>query len=85
MTEQTSDVVKKFLAEQFLADFDDGSVTDDTDLFATGILDSFGLIQLVQHVQTVFKIKLRSQDLASPLMTSIAGIVALVDERRRAT
>lgn len=85
MADRPIDVIKDFVGENSLVDFADGSVADDTDLFVTGVLDSFGMMKLVQHLESTFRIKFKAQDFASPLMATIGGMVSIVEGRRQKT
>src|SRR5688572_2943405 len=51
-----ADKIRKYVSEHFLADFG-VELTDDSDLFAEGIIDSFGFVELVVFLETTFGVK----------------------------
>jgi D-alanine--poly(phosphoribitol) ligase subunit 2 len=73
--------VRDYVARQFLTDFN-GQLTEESDLFEAGVIDSYGFIELVSFLEQTFGISLTDDDLASPQMSSLAGISQLVAARR---
>jgi len=69
-----------YMEKAFLFQFDE-DITESTDLFKAGILDSYGYIRLLQFVQDKFQIKLSKDELLSNVMTSLSGIVAVVETK----
>ena len=53
----------------------------DTDLFETGVLDSFGLVDLLLHLETEFGAKTSVEDLEVDNFRSIATIAEWVAAR----
>ena len=77
------DDIRGFLSRTFLVEFG-AEVKDDTDLFETGLIDSYGFIELVQFLEHTYGISLSVDDLASTEMATLAGITRLVSDRRGA-
>ncbi|MBS0245094.1 MAG: acyl carrier protein [Proteobacteria bacterium] len=71
------------MSETFLFEFD-ATVTPDTNLFDAGLIDSFGFTQLVAFLEETFAITLTEDDFASDDISSLNGIVRIVN-RLRAT
>ncbi len=61
----------------------DETFTSDTSLFRTGIVDSFGLFELVEYVEQQFGITVGDEDVVPDNFESIATIVRFVGERQR--
>src|SRR3989442_530029 len=57
--------------------------TVDTDLFEAGVLDSFGLVDLLLHLETEFGAKTSVEDLEIDNFRSIAKIAEWVAPRRQ--
>lgn len=74
-----SDLIK-YMEKTFLFQFDE-SVTESTDLFKAGIIDSHGYIQLMQFVQETYQIKFSRAELLSNVITSVSGMVAAVEAK----
>jgi D-alanine--poly(phosphoribitol) ligase subunit 2 len=70
--------VAKYLESKFLFQFDD-DITESTDLFKAGIIDSYGYIQLMHFIQDKFRIKFSRDELLSNVLASLSGIVASVE------
>lgn len=73
--------VKGFITQEFLVDFGN-EINAETDLFEEEIIDSFGFIELVTFIEVEFDVKLSDDDMASPEIGSVAGIVAMIAARR---
>ena len=59
----TREVVKQFILENFLPGEDPKNLTDDTELKESGILDSLSTLKLVTFLEEHFKIELEASDL----------------------
>jgi D-alanine--poly(phosphoribitol) ligase subunit 2 len=66
--------VKKFMEETFLFEFND-EVTETTDLFKVGIIDSFGYLQLLRYLESEFNITFSEEDMLSNVLVSLSNIV----------
>jgi acyl carrier protein len=53
-------------------------LSDDTPLFRTGIIDSFGLLSLVQYLETEFSISVRDEEMLPENFENIRTIAQLV-------
>ena len=73
-------ILMKHMEEAFLFRFD-GEITESTDLFVSGIIDSHGYISLVQYIQKTFDVKFSRDELLSNVITSLSGIVAVVEAK----
>ncbi|MEU5541471.1 acyl carrier protein [Streptomyces sioyaensis] len=72
--------LKKHMEERFMFEFD-SDITEDTDLFKAGILDSFGYISLMTHIEEEYGVPLGDEILGN-VAVSVSGIVAFVDAAR---
>jgi acyl carrier protein len=75
------DDIRRFISRTFLFEFGT-EVRDDTDLFDTGLIDSYGFIELVKFLEQTYGIGLSVDDLASPEMATLQGITRLVADRQ---
>ncbi len=57
-------------------------VTQDTDLFEAGLVDSYGFVDLVSFIEGTFGITLDEDDLESPEMATLAGIERLIRHKK---
>jgi acyl carrier protein len=82
MTPSTlQDEIRGFISRTFLFEFG-RDARDDTDLFDTGLIDSYGFIELVKFLEQTYGIGLSVDDLASTEMATLEGITRLVADRR---
>lgn len=71
--------LRTFMEERFLID---DTLGPDVDLFEAGIVDSFGLIEMVAFLESDFAVSFSKQDFMSPRLSTLAGIAGLVHEKR---
>ncbi|MFG3531223.1 acyl carrier protein [Streptomyces sp. NPDC047917] len=69
--------IQRLIEDQFLVEFD-GELTAETDLFKTGVMDSFGYIQLLTAVESEFSLQLTDEELLRNVFSSLAAIDAFV-------
>lgn len=74
-------ILSRFIEEKFLVSFADGELSFGSDLFEAGVIDSFGVVELVTFIQEQFGVALENDDLMSPLLASISGLVELIDQK----
>ena len=84
------DEIQRYLSDTLLVDFAAGAGAD-TDLFEAGMVDSYEFVDLVAFLEQRFEVSLTDDELASPNIATLSGLVKLVaaratsDLRRRAS
>ena len=58
------------------------ALTEDTDLLAAGVLDSFGIVQLIQFIEKEFDIRIPDGDIGPDLFASAAALGGYVERRQ---
>lgn len=76
--------IQAFIEETFMVEFK-GEVDPSTDLFESDFIDSFGFIELVAHMEQAFSVSLTDDDLASPEIGMLNGMVDTVIRCRQAS
>lgn len=79
--ENTREVVKTFILEQFLPGEDARNLSDDTELKESGILDSLSTLKLVTFLEERFKVEFEASDLDAVNLSSVASIAKLVEQK----
>ena len=79
-SEMMKDTIQRYVEESFLIEFGE-QITGETDLFEAQIIDSFGFVELVAHLESTFGVKITDEDLLSSRLATLNGIVALMQER----
>lgn len=72
--------LRNMIEEQFLVEFDE-ELTDQSDLFKAGVIDSFGYIQLLGSIEEEFSIQLKDEDFLKNILTSLESIDAFVAKK----
>lgn len=77
------DKIRQYLAEALLIEFgDDGSsVSEEANLFESGLIDSFGFVQLVAFLEKTFDIKISDEEVLSDALSSFAKIRSFVETK----
>lgn len=73
--------IKDFLAQNILYSADSFPYADDASLLREGIIDSLGVVELVEFVQKRFRIKVDQQDVVPENFDSVARITAYVSRK----
>ncbi|MEU9314959.1 phosphopantetheine-binding protein [Streptomyces sp. NPDC048295] len=69
--------IQRLIEDQFLVEFD-GELTAETDLFKTGVMDSFGYIQLLTALERDFSLQLKDEEFLRNIFSSLEAIDAFV-------
>ena len=78
-------MVTEHLQTQLMVPFDEGEVTLDTNLLESGYIDSYGLIELIQQLESTYEIEFSGYDMVSPEIVSAAGVSGIVAAKLSAT
>lgn len=77
-TEAIIEKVKSYI----LRTVDGTVITEDTDLFQTGIIHSLFAVQLVVFIEKAFQLELEEEDLTQEHMRTIRNITKLIEEKQ---
>lgn len=69
--------IRNFMSEALLISFGK-DIQADTDLFETGLIDSFGFTELVAFLEGTFNVKLSDDELASVDTSTLSGITRMI-------
>src|SRR5205823_6415132 len=77
------DKIRQYLAETLLIEIGDaaGATSEDENLFESGLIDSFGFVQLVAFLEKTFEIKISDDEVLSDALSSFAKIRAFVETK----
>jgi acyl carrier protein len=76
--------VRKFLAENFPLGEDPDQLPADASLLEAGIIDSTGVVELVDFIESAYGIRVEDEELVPENLDSIRNIVAFVERKRAA-
>jgi acyl carrier protein len=73
--------IVEYIEDVSLVSLTEQQIGDGDNLFEVGILDSYGLIELLLYLEKQFAFKLTEEEMASPRLASVEGICAIVAEK----
>jgi acyl carrier protein len=73
-----------YIAETFLAVRPDLELRDEDPFLGLGVIDSLGLIELVEHVRARYGIEIEDVEITEENFGSVAALVAFVEGKRAA-
>ncbi len=79
-TDSIKTALLTFLADNFDVDIED--IEDDTPLFSSSLMDSFGMIDLVTFIEEEAKVKFGALDMHLDNLDTVNQILAFVDSKR---
>jgi acyl carrier protein len=78
-----SDKIKEYIVGEFLPDVDAGEIADDYDLIASGVVDSLGLLRLIDWLQDEFEIPVDDIEISERDFVSVDAICEFIDREAR--
>jgi len=80
---QMDEKIRQYLAETLLIEFGDaaGATSEDENLFESGLIDSFGFVQLVAFLEKSFDIKISDDEVLSDALSTYAKIRSFVETK----
>jgi acyl carrier protein len=79
-TNNANETIRGFILEKFPLAKKKG-ITDNTPLLENGVLDSMGVLDLVEFIEGEFKIGITDEDLLPENFRSVAEIAAFIQNR----
>ncbi len=78
---ETKTSLVRFIEESMLVKFGENGIDEETDLFEAGIMDSYGLVEIVTFMESEFAVSFVDEELLSPQWSTLAGMVELVSSK----
>lgn len=82
MEQATRDKVKSFIASTFLFDTDEEALADEASLLEQGIIDSTGVLELVEWIEATFSIKIEDDELIPENLDSVTRLVQFISQKK---
>ena len=76
--------VKEFILEEFLPGEDPDELTEETQLFSTGVLDSLASLKLVEFLEKQFGIDVEAHDVVADNLDTLLSIANFVQSKAAA-
>ena len=75
-----AEVIRSYIVDNFLFGDDDGFDTE-TSFLENGIVDSTGIMELVEFIETKFKLKVEDEELVPENFDSVQSIVNFLETK----
>ena len=76
------EALKQYVETTFLVDLDGGELSTASNLFAAGVIDSFGVVWIVTFLESEFGVSFSDEELLSPDLSSVEGMARMVEAKR---
>jgi acyl carrier protein len=73
--------IRGFILENFLFNSEEGMLTDDASFLDRGIIDSTGIIELINWIEETFSIQIRDEEMLPENLDSIDKISAFIKKK----
>jgi acyl carrier protein len=79
--ENTSQILKQYIIEEFLSNHEKESIKDDFPLIEEGIIDSMGIFMLINFINEQFQVEVRPEDVILENFETLDAISNMVNTR----
>lgn len=76
------DQIRKFIFDNFLFGAEDSSLSDDSSFLEQSIIDSTGILELVNFLDESFGIKVEDSELVPENLDSVSRILAFIERKK---
>jgi acyl carrier protein len=73
--------IRDYILENFLFDSDDGTLSDDASFLDQGIIDSTGIIELINWLEITFSISIGDKEMLPENLDSINKILVFINKK----
>ncbi len=73
--------IRRYILDRFLPGEDPARLTDRTPLLSSGIIDSIGTLELLQHAEQLLGIEFQAHEVDRDRLDTLAGIEGLLREK----
>jgi len=77
-----SRLVRNFILKNFLFSEDEGALTNEGSLIASGAIDSTGVLELIMFVEQTFGIKVDEEEMIPQNLDSVEKIIGYVQRKK---
>ena len=81
---ETTQTIRSFIVENFLFG-DDNGLDENTSFLENGVIDSTGVLELVEFLEKTFQIDVEDEELIPENLDSIAAVVKFLENKKNGT
>jgi acyl carrier protein len=74
--------IRRFIVDNFLFGSEEEPFSDDDSFLEKGIFDSTGVLELIQHIEENFSIKIEDDELVPENLDSLTNVTAFIMRKR---
>lgn len=74
--------VKRFILDNFMYGYDESQLSDDTSFLKAGVLDSTGIMEMIELVEREFGIEVRDSEILPENFDSISSISRYIRKKQ---
>ena len=78
---ETRKRIREFLLETFLFDTDESTLADDASFLEQGIIDSTGILELINWLESTFSIEILDMEMLPENLDSINQILVFINKK----
>ena len=71
--------IRQFLSDELLVEFDGDHLNEETNLFESGLVDSYGFVELVSHIEGTGGIKFSNDEIMNAEFSSLKGFAEVTE------
>lgn len=75
--------IKRFICTELVPDLEESALSDDDSLLESGILDSFGIMSLLDFIQREFQVDIPAEEIEPATFETTAAIARTVGSHLR--
>lgn len=76
------DKIRKYIFENFIFEESGNNLKDDDSLLEKGIIDSTGVLEMVQFIEETFEIEVQDEELVPENLDSVNNLVSYVTKKQ---
>ena len=80
---RTIEILKQFIAEEFVPDGDANDLKEDQSLLESGIIDSLGIMKLLVFIEEKFQLKVSNEELMPENFETLSTIAKLISQKHQ--
>lgn len=77
---ETKKLIRKFIGQKLAKKNGQTVVKDEEDIISAGIIDSLGIMQLVEYIEETFSIVIKDEDIIPENFESVDSITSFIRE-----
>jgi acyl carrier protein len=74
--------IRRFIVDNFLFGSEEEPFGDDDSFLGKGLIDSTGVLELIQHIEENFSIKVEDDELVPENLDSLTNVTAFIMRKR---